>query len=139
MEGEGEEGNLQNAEVGAWRTASRRQGECVVCLDGTPNMALLCCGAVAHMECLRSALLLSTGGSRCPHCREPLPTPTQQQQQQQRPFVRLPTNSDDYDDQLCVACQQRMYALDCPHELCARCCNQQNEWCSRHNGRRTFY
>jgi len=59
--------------VSRWRQDSRDNGTCVVCLDDRPNMATLCCGTLAHIECMRSALLLP--GSRCPHCREVLPAP----------------------------------------------------------------
>jgi len=50
-----------------------REGQCIVCMEDTPTVAMLCCGAPAHVECmarwLRRAEHGDNGTRSCPQCR----------------------------------------------------------------------
>jgi hypothetical protein len=46
-------------------------GSCLICFDENPNIATLCCGKAAHLNCI--AQWLSSRNS-CPQCRKELPS-----------------------------------------------------------------
>lgn len=49
-----------------------RAGQCLVCLGDGPAVAMLCCGAPAHVACMARWVRRSDVGS-CPHCRASVP------------------------------------------------------------------
>lgn len=46
---------------------SYSQPQCIICLDDSPTVGLLCCGAQSHLCCLGK--WLKHGGTTCPQCR----------------------------------------------------------------------
>ena len=46
------------------------QGQCIICLDNSPNIATLCCGQAVHLNCIAEWL---ANGTTCVYCRTPLP------------------------------------------------------------------
>jgi hypothetical protein len=55
-----------------------QEGSCAICLDGSPNMMVLCCGAAYHHACL-SRWLQTAPNAVCPTCRSVIPAPQVQQ------------------------------------------------------------
>jgi hypothetical protein len=47
-----------------------RAGQCMVCLDEAPTVALLCCGALVHLGCIQR--WIGTSNGTCPQCRKNL-------------------------------------------------------------------
>eukprot|EP00930_Biecheleria_cincta_P002324 TRINITY_DN103335_c0_g1_i1.p1 TRINITY_DN103335_c0_g1~~TRINITY_DN103335_c0_g1_i1.p1 ORF type:complete len:225 (-),score=30.22 TRINITY_DN103335_c0_g1_i1:23-697(-) len=76
-------------------SAKRRQAErgkafencCMICLDATPNIATLCCGASVHLNCL-AQWFCSGNEPKCVQCRAPFPSLV----------VRSPRNSEEESD-----------------------------------------
>ena len=48
-------------------------GTCLICLEDSPNIATLCCGKAAHLNCMAQWL---SNNSSCPQCRASLPSVT---------------------------------------------------------------
>jgi fido (protein-threonine AMPylation protein) len=61
---------LETITLRRFREQTTSDGLCQICLDGQPNMSLLCCGTAYHMNCAARWL---KSNSSCPQCRSEIP------------------------------------------------------------------
>jgi fido (protein-threonine AMPylation protein) len=54
-----------------FRERAAQNSCCLICLDGQPNIATLCCGKAAHLNCMAEWL---ASKNSCPNCRANLPS-----------------------------------------------------------------
>lgn len=69
-----EQSRLEVAQDQAVREARNRARDdsCAICFDTTPDMTVLCCGAIFHMSCV-SRWLMTAHDPSCPACRAHMP------------------------------------------------------------------
>ena len=69
------------------RERAAKEDQCIICLDGSPNIATLCCGQAVHFDCLAKWL---SNGTTCVKCRSQLRSAPPRQQRVRRVILLYP-------------------------------------------------